>query len=287
MPVLTIARLTLREASRKRLLIAVAILTIIIAALSDWGFHRLMQLPCNGPGSGPCAPSELRILAATLLILLAFMFSFVLALGAAFVAAPSISTEIESGVILAILPRPIRRSDVVIGKWLGLIVLLALYAGVAWGIEFVLAKFALNYVPPHPIEAIGFVMLEGVVVLTATLLGSTRLPAMTCGIIILVLFGMAWVAGIVGGVGAAFHSRTVQNIGTVSSLVLPTDALWRGAIYNLEPAAMIATEGASRESRGNPFFVPSAPTTAYLVWVFAWIAAFLGLATWSFRQREL
>jgi ABC-type transport system involved in multi-copper enzyme maturation permease subunit len=287
MPVLTIARLTLREASRKRLLIAVAILTIIIAALSDWGFHRLMQLPCNGPGSGPCAPSELRILAATLLILLAFMFSFVLALGAAFVAAPSISTEIESGVILAILPRPIRRSDVVIGKWLGLIVLLALYAGVAWGIEFVLAKFALNYVPPHPIEAIGFIMLEGIVVLTATLLGSTRLPAMTCGIIILVLFGMAWVAGIVGGVGAAFHSRTVENIGTVSSLVLPTDALWRGAIYNLEPAAMIATEGASRASRGNPYFSPSPPTTAYMIWVFAWIAAFLGLAAWSFRRREL
>jgi ABC-type transport system involved in multi-copper enzyme maturation permease subunit len=126
MPVLTIARLTLREASRKRLLIAVAILTIVIAALSDWGFHRLMQLPCNGPGSAPCAPSELRILAATLLILLAFMFSFVLALGAAFVAAPSISTEIESGVVLAILPRPIRRSEIVIGKWLGLIVLLAL-----------------------------------------------------------------------------------------------------------------------------------------------------------------
>ncbi len=39
--VLTIAGLTLREASRRRVLLAVAALTVVLLALSAWGFSRL------------------------------------------------------------------------------------------------------------------------------------------------------------------------------------------------------------------------------------------------------
>jgi ABC-type transport system involved in multi-copper enzyme maturation permease subunit len=289
MAVLIIARLTLREASRRRLLFAVAVLTVIIGLVSDWGFHRLLELPC-GPKYAPhaCAASELKLAAGTLLILLLFMFSFVLALGAAFLGAPSIATEVESGIMLAILPRPIRRGEVVLGKWLGLTILIALYAGLACGIEFVIVKYALNYVPPHPILAILFIVGEAVAVLSLTLLGSTRIPAMTCGIIVLVLFGMTWIAGIVGAVGAAFHSRAIENIGTISSLILPTDGLWREAIYNLEPVALVvASSSLGREASGNPFFVSSAPPTTYLVWATIWIVGMLALAAWSFTRRDL
>jgi len=289
MAVLIIARLTLREASRRRLLFAVAVLTVIIGLVSDWGFHRLLQLPC-GPNYAPhpCAPTDLKLAAGTLLILLLFMFSFVLALGAAFLGAPSIATEVESGIMLAILPRPIRRGEVVLGKWLGLTILISLYAGLACGIEFVIVKYALNYVPPHPILAVVFIVAEAVAVLSLTLLGSTRIPAMTCGIIVLVLFGMTWIAGVVGAVGAAFHSRAIENIGTISSLILPTDGLWREAIYNLEPVALVvASSSLGREASGNPFFVSSAPPTAYLVWAAVWIAGMLALAAWSFTRRDL
>lgn len=287
MAVLTIARLTLREVSRRRLLLAVALLTIALAALSDWGFHRLLDLCHEGPGQS-CSPAELKVIAATLLILLGFMFSFILALGAAFVAAPSISNDVESGIVLAMLPRPIRRSDVVLGKWLGLAILLALYAGIACSLEFVLAGFTMNYVPPHPVTAITFLVGEAIVVLTLTLLASTRLPSMTGGIIVLILFGMAWMGGIVGSIGAAFHSSAIENVGTISSLLMPTDGLWRGAIYNLEPVALVALGNAGpRAARGNPFFVSAPPTTAYLLWSVGWAVVMLGLAAWSFRRREL
>lgn len=289
MAVLTIARLTLREASRKRLLLAVALLTILVGVLSAWAFHRLLQLPCGEAGNThPCPASDLKLVAATLLILLMFMFSFVLALGAAFLGAPSIASDVESGIMLAILPRPIRRSEVVLGKWLGLSALIAVYAGVACGLEFVIVRFAMNYVPPHPMIAIGFVIAEAIVVLTITLLGSTRIPAMTWGIVVLVLFGVTWMAGIAGAVGAAFQSSAIERIGTVSSLLFPTDGLWRGAIYNLEPVAVIlAQRAAGRVGSGNPFFVTSPPTTAYLLWALGWIAVILGLAAWSFKRREL
>src|SRR5881397_2942016 len=110
MPILIIARLTLREASRRRLLIAVALLTVVVIGFTGWGFQRILAMECNGR---PCEPVMLRIIAAMLLIMLTFMFSFIFTIGAVFVASPSIAGELESGVALAILPRPIRRSDVV------------------------------------------------------------------------------------------------------------------------------------------------------------------------------
>ena len=88
--------------------------------------------------------------------------------------------------------------------------------------------------------------------------------------------------------GASFHRQSVETIGTVSSLLFPTDGLWRGAIYNLQPAAVLAVERAAGErASANPFFVSSPPTTAYLIWALAWVAAVLGIAAWSFRRREL
>lgn len=289
MTILTIAQLTLRETARKKLLIALVILTVIVAILSGWAFHKLVSLPCGNRGNPqPCSTADIKLLAATLLILLMFMFSFVLAMGAAFVGAPTIANDLESGVALSMLPRPIRRSDLLLGKWLGLAVLIATYAAVSCGVEFVIGSLTFDYVPPHPILAIIFLIAEALTVLTVTILGSTRLPAMTSGIVVLILFGLTWMAGIAGAVGAAFHSQTIQNIGTISSLILPSDGLWRGAIYNLEPVSLvIATQAVGRAASGNPFFVYSEGPGSYDVWAAAWVVGMLALAIWSFSRREV
>ena len=119
MPLLIIARLTLREAARRRLLLAVVLLTLLVVGLTGWGFSTTSSGSANGQ---QLTRSEILTTDATVLILIAYMFSVVLALGAAFLAAPSVAADIESGLLLAILPRPIRRSDVLLGKWLGLLV---------------------------------------------------------------------------------------------------------------------------------------------------------------------
>ena len=108
MHVLTIARLTVLEASRRKLLLALALLTLVVIVLTSWGFSRL-------PTMKGVTSAEVRVAASQLTILVAFMFSGVLALGSTLVAAPSIASDIESGIALAILPRPIRRSEVLIG----------------------------------------------------------------------------------------------------------------------------------------------------------------------------
>jgi len=285
MPVLTIARYTLREASRRRLLLTVAILTVIVVAFTGWGFSRLTTLTC---GRQACSPTEIKLATSLLLIMVTYMFNVVLVMGAVFIAAPSIAGEIESGLALAILPRPIRRMEVIVGKWLGLGALVALYAALTAILEFAAVKLVVDYLPPHPVEAILYGIGEGLVLLTLAILISTRLAPMAGGVIAVVVFGMAWIAGIAETIGIAFDNTVLTNVGVAMSLLLPTDALWRGVIYSLEPVALITAGGQSRATAaGNPFFVSSPPPDAYIGWAVAWVIVVLSLAVFSFNRRDL
>src|SRR5256884_6172816 len=132
-PILVIARLTVQEASRRRLLLALLILTLLVVGFSAWGFNKITTVT-RGDGT-PLPPEQVSLITSQLLIVVTFMFSGVLALSAAVVAGPLISSEVESGLLLSMLARPIRRSEVLIGKWLGLAALVDRYAPFARGLE--------------------------------------------------------------------------------------------------------------------------------------------------------
>src|SRR5690348_8355159 len=97
MPIWTIARLTLVEVTRRRLLLAVFILTALIIALTGWGFSHIATMPC---GNHPCSRTEILTLSSGLVILLVYMFSFVVAAGAAFLRSEEHTSELQSPVHL-------------------------------------------------------------------------------------------------------------------------------------------------------------------------------------------
>jgi len=279
--VLTIARLTILEASRRKLLLALGALTVAVIVLTSWGFSRL-------PTVKGVTPAEVRFASSQLTILVAFMFSGVLALGSTLVAAPSIASDIESGIALAILPRPIRRSQLLMGKWLGLALLVSLYAAGSGLLELLGIWLATRYTPPNPLVAIAFVAAEGIILMTLALLLSTRLAPMTGGVIALVLFFVAWIGGIALAIGQGFANDTIINIGVSSRLLIPTDGLWHGAIFYLEPSDFLAAARAAGRARAaNPFFADQPPPVIYIAWVVGWLAALVGLANWSFAKRDL
>ena len=282
---LVIARLMLREVLRRRLILALLFLTLLAVALTAWGFSRIPTLSQRGV---PIPDAQAKLIASQLLILVMFMFSNVLALSAVFVASPALSGDLESGIALAMLSRPITRAQYVMGKWLGLAVLVVAYALIAASLEMLAVNAVVDYLPPRPLEFLGFLIAEGLVLLTFGLVLSTRLSGMVGGVIALILFGMAWLGGIVGGIGAAFDNELIERVGTATKLILPTDGLWRGAVYTLEPAAMLAVAaGTGPAFAANPFYAPAPPPLPYLVWCAAWLAGMLALAIWSFARREV
>jgi hypothetical protein len=74
--VLTIAGLTLREAFRRRVLLALVALTAVLLALSGWGFSRLAA-----ESGGTLTSGEARLTASIVLNLVMFGFSLIAALG--------------------------------------------------------------------------------------------------------------------------------------------------------------------------------------------------------------
>ena len=285
-PALVVARLTVQEASRRRLLLALVILTLLVVGFSAWGFYKITTVTRS---DGSVLPAQqVTLITSQLLIVVTFVYSGVLALSAAVVAGPLISSEVESGLLLSMLARPMRRSEVVIGKWLGLAVLVAIYAAGSALLEIAAVDWATGYVPPHPIDLIVYVGTEGLALLSLGLLLSTRLSGITGGVIALVAWLMGWIGGVVGDIGVGLQNQAIENVGTISHLILPTDGLWRGAVYAMEPDAVLVTlRAAGTIGRANPFAAVDPPPIEFLAWVVVWFAIMLALSIWSFRTREI
>jgi ABC-type transport system involved in multi-copper enzyme maturation permease subunit len=284
--VLLFAGLTLRELLRRRLVAAVAVLTLLIVAFTAWGMHRLADAVVDG---APLPEPALRAAAAGIVILLAFLFSFVVALGAALVGAPAMAESIANGEVLAVLARPVRRAEIVLGRWLGTLAALACYVAVAGTLELLVVRAATGYVPPQPLLALAYLSAVGVIVTTGAVALATRLPALAAGIVAAMLFGLAWIGGILESIGLALGNPKLADAGTLVALVFPSDALWRGALYALQPAAFTAA-AANVNGSGvgvNPFAVTSPPPQAILWWACGWTVAVLATGVALFRTRDL
>jgi len=217
-----------------------------------------------------------------------FFFWFVVALRPGPIAAPAIGGALDSGVLQTIVTRPIRRGDVLLGKWLGLAGLLAAYTAVVCGLEVAVVYWASGFVPPDMLAAGVFLFAEGGVLLTLVLLLSTRLPAIAAGVVGVALFGIAWLAGVVGALGSAFHVGAMRTASEVCQYLLPTDGLWHAVIYYLEPSSFIAQQlSGPSGAGGDPFFVSAAPTWPYLAWAAIWFLLVLLAGLISFERREL
>jgi ABC-type transport system involved in multi-copper enzyme maturation permease subunit len=274
---LTVAGLTLREASRRKVLRALAVLTLALLGLSAWGFARLSpQLDLTS--------GESRLIAAQVLNLVMFGLSLIAALGTAFLAGPTLSGEVESGMALAILARPVRRSAVLAGKWLGLVVFGGVFVALAGVAEFVVVQVTLGYWPPDPLTGLLFLAAQTAVLLTLTLMLATVISPMASGIVAVGLFGATWIAGVVGSVGDVIGNEGVARVGTISRVLLPTDGLWQGAMYSFQDSSLVrlASPGGT-----SPFFGTAPLSGAYLAWVLVWVLLIGGLAALSFQRRDV
>jgi ABC-type transport system involved in multi-copper enzyme maturation permease subunit len=276
-----IAALTLREASRRRVMVALALLTVLLLALSGWGFSRLAA-----ESGGTLTSGEARLTASILLNLVMFGFSLIAALGTAFLAGPTLSGETESGIALAVLARPIRRSAFLLGKWLGLVAFGSGFVVLAGLAQCLVVRATVDYWPPEPATALALLAAQTTLLLTLAVLLSTAISPMASGVVAVGLFGTTWVAGVVGAVGASLDNEAIERVGTVSRMLLPTDGLWRGAMHSFQdPSALLEFGG--QDGEAFPFLSAAPLTATYLAWAAVWVAMVWGLAAMSFSRKDL
>ena len=279
--VVAIAALTVREASRRRVLLALLVLTVVLLALSGWGFSRLAA----ETELGTLTSGEARLAASVVLNLVMFGFSLIAALGTAFLAGPTLSGETESGIALSLLARPIRRSAFLLGKWLGLVAFGGGFVVLAGLAQCLVVRWAVDYWPPQLAAALALLAAQTIVLLTLAVLLSTVISPMASGVVAVGLFGATWVAGVVGGIGGALGNDAIARVGSVSRMLLPTDGLWRGAMHGFQDPTLLTQFGAAFE--GHPFLSEAPLTATYLAWTAVWVAMVWGLAAASFLRKDL
>src|SRR5204862_2239614 len=164
---------------------------------------------------------------------------------------------IDSGTLHAVLARPLKRSEFVIGRWLGYAVMISVYIVAMTGLILLVARLIAGYEVPDATHALLLMLLEGVLLLTMSLCGGSLMPTLANGVVVFTLLGLAWLAGIIEFVGRLLSSApdataadALLNIGTAVSLLLPRDAVWRGALYHLASPTPAAAVSAAR-GRGS------------------------------------
>jgi ABC-type transport system involved in multi-copper enzyme maturation permease subunit len=282
MTALTIAGLTLREAVRRRVVWALLVLTVVLLALSAWGFSKLVGLNSD---VGTMTTGEARLVASLLLNLILFGMSLIAAIGTAFLAGPTLAGEVESGQALALLARPVRRSAVLLGKWLGLLTFGCGYVVLAGLAQVLVVRATVGYWPPAPAVGLALLAAETVVLLTLALLLSSVVSTMASGVVAVGLFGATWVAGVVGGIGGSLGNEGVARVGTVSRVLLPTDGLWRGAMNAFQDPTALVQMGPGEG--GFPFLSEAPLSPVYLAWAAVWVAIIWALTALSLSRRDV
>ncbi len=123
-------------------------------------------------------------------------------------------------------------------------------------------------------------MLEATLLLTLSIAGGTRLSTLANGVFVFGLFGLAFIGGWIEQIGGLLSNVTAQNVGIIASLLVPSEALWRLAAYNMQPALM-------RDLGLTPFSSSVVPSNAMVVWAVGYVLLFLFFGLWSFKTRDL
>jgi Cu-processing system permease protein len=192
----------------------------------------------------------------------------------------AISGEIVSGVMQTLASKPVRRAEIVLAKWLVYWLMIAAYTTVMVLGVVVSMRLITGFAQAHVPVAVGLMILQGTVLLSVVVAGGARLTTIANGMIAFGFYSVAVVGGWIEQIGVMMGDSGARYIGTTISLVSPTDALWRRAIYLLQPPVMAQVSM-------TPFSPASVPSVAMIWWAAAFAAGALALAAIWFEKRSL
>ena len=283
-PIWIIARLTFREAIRRRVILAGLILGISFLIIYSIGLHFIIQQIMmfaeeNARGRGISNVMDTEGMNALLMAGL-YAVTFLSIAMAALLGADTLAGEINSGTVQTIVTKPIRRADVVLGKWLGFAGLLGLYlilmAGGVASSMYVQARYA----PANLLTGLGLIYLESLLIMTITLMCSAAFSALATGGIVFGLYGLAFIGGWIEQIGAALQNETAVKIGIISSLIIPSESLWRRAAFEMQ-TPLAGVLGVS------PFGATSVPSALMVIYAVLYLALALISSIRIFQKRDL
>lgn len=279
MTVLTIASLTIREAQRRKILWAALVMGVLFLAIFGAGLHLIWREMV-----GTTSPEMTEMLEAPANFLTMaglYVTNFLVVIMAVLISVASISGEIESHLVDVLVTKPMSRRDLILGKWVGFGAMTTAYTILLAGGVLLIANLVTGLAVQRAPAGIALIVLNGLVMLSVSMAGGTRLSTLANGVVAFMLYGLAFVGGWVEAIGGMFRNETAVNLGIVSSLLLPVEALWRKAAIIFQPRMT------GNVSFAGPFMITNEPSNAMIVYAVLFIMGLLAFALWSFQKRDL
>lgn len=275
----TLARMTFREAIRRRIVLTGLVLGVCFLIIFSIGFHMISTEVIAEEGGLPSRMIRTESSNALMLMGLYAVTFLSIAMGA-LLGADTLAGEISSGTIQTLASKPVRRADIVLGKWLGFAELLALYVLFMSGGTVLSVFLQSGYLPKNLLTGLSLIYFEAVLVMTVALFFSSILPGLATGGVVFGLYGLAFIGGWIEQIGAMLHNPTAVKIGIITSLIIPSEALWRRATYEMQTPLVGAMEF-------SPFGTVSAPSVAMVVYAGVYLALTLWAAINMFENRDI
>ena len=281
--VLIVARLALQEALRRRVLLVVVVLTVVFGGLYAWGCSELFsdvdQFSDSSTGLDATA-----LAGSTIVGLAMFGGLFLGVVLATFLTAGAVRGDAERGLLQPLIVRPLGRTEYLLGRFLAAAVVSALYVLLVYFGAVLVTGLIGDWWPEHPVGSALRLAGGAVLIAALALLGSVFLSATANGILMLMAYGMGLLAGLLGAIGDAIPSPTLQHIASTASWVLPFEALYRDALRLLVQdvpgvtGAIVQLGPLGGSHDAGPLLIP---------WAVLYLLGVLVLAALAFARRDV
>jgi ABC-type transport system involved in multi-copper enzyme maturation permease subunit len=280
----TVIALSVQEGIRRRVFLAVLVLTLAFLALYGLGAHFAFR------DVNEFAAGEAKILdphaftGATIFGLAMFATLFLGAVLAVFLTLGVVRGDAESGLLQPIVVRPIGRTTMLLARFAGAALLSAAYVVVVYLAAWAITEATGHWSPDHLLgPALGLAL--GVAIIAAlSLLASTLLSVTAQGIVVFMVFGAGLTAGLLAQIGHAINSHSLHTIGRVASWALPFEGLYTAGLH----ALISGTSGLTGvELQLGPFGGSEAAGPQLIGWAFVYLAGVLALSALVFSRRDL
>ena len=278
MTIIIIARLTFREAARRKILLAALLLGLVYLAIYGVGFYYVNQETARsefGPGL-----IELNQIRNFLFMAGLYVVNFLTVMMAVLTSVDTVSGEIASGTIHTLVSKPLQRWEIISGKWLGFVGMLTLYLLLMAGGTVALVYVISGYMAPNVLRGMALLWINAILLLGVSLAGGAVLSTLANGVLVFGLYGIAFVGGWIEQIGSFIQNQTAVNVGIISSLIIPSEALWKRAAFEMQ-SPLVTALGFS------PFTAASMPSQVMVFYGVLYAVLALLLAIGLFKKRDL
>ena len=282
--VLTIMGYGFREAVRRKVFAVVILLTAAFLVLFWLAVHYVFsRLSTITPPAG--VHVDTRTFAGAFLLGLAmFATLFLGVVLAVFLTLGVVSGDAERGLLQPLVVRPVGRATLLLSRFLGAAVVCVIYVLAVYGIALAIVDASGSWAPPSPLVP-GLELAGGVVIVIAvSILGSVFLSSTANGIAVFMLFGAGLTAGLLGTIGHALNSTTIEHASRDAAWALPFEALYQDGLRLISSNAGGLTGFLLQL---GPFGGAYVHGWGIRIWSVGYLCVALALAVFLFQRRDL